>query len=271
MLPVPNDALPQAHQATLARYQRDVDDKGTYRKRVEAARRLFSSRNRKSNPTFAVVREKLTELCPGLARCMYCEDSAANEVEHIRPKDLYPELVFAWRNFLYACGPCNRRKGNRFSVIDHISGQIIDVTRPKGAAIVPPRPGKAVLINPRRENPLNFLILDLRQTFRYTPIAESGTLDFERAVHTIDVLKLNERDYLVDARETAFHSYRDLLLRYKQQCEGPQKRNALRLIRRNYHPTVWWEMLRQRNNWSVLTGLFDNVPELLCDTVADHV
>ena len=48
---------------------------------------------------------------------MYCEDSVADEVEHFRPKDLYPDVVFAWRNYLYACGQCNGGKNNRFSIV----------------------------------------------------------------------------------------------------------------------------------------------------------
>ena len=33
-------------------------------------------------------------MCAGAKRCMYCEDSAADEVEHHLPKNLYPEFVF---------------------------------------------------------------------------------------------------------------------------------------------------------------------------------
>jgi len=57
------------------------------------------------------------------------EDAPADEVEHHSPKDLYPELVFVWRNYLYACGPCNRRKNNHFSIIDIQTEALVDVSR----------------------------------------------------------------------------------------------------------------------------------------------
>lgn len=107
MLKIGNGRLPRVHQDTLAEYQKDVDEKCSYTEQVKAAKTLFSSRNRKRNRTFAAVRKELAELCSGSRRCMYCEDSVADEVEHFRPKDLYPEVVFVWMNYLYACGQCN--------------------------------------------------------------------------------------------------------------------------------------------------------------------
>ena len=179
---------------------------------------------------------------------MYCEDSVADEVEHFRPKDLYPEVVFAWMNYLYACGPCNGRKNNKFVVMDG-TGKLVDVTRPHKAPVVRPTSGDAALIDPRRENPLDFLMLDLRDTFEFTPIADAGTQDYERASYTIEVLGLNDRDYLVRARRTAFRNYRALLSAYGPE-RNPQRRCAgMRAIRDNNHPTVWWEMKRQRQRW----------------------
>jgi hypothetical protein len=96
---------------------------------------------------------------------MYCEDAPADEVEHHSPKDLYPELVFTWRNYLYACGPCNGPKNNRFAVMDPADGRLIDVSRPRGAPVIPPAQGTLALLDPRRDDPMAFLMLDLRDTF----------------------------------------------------------------------------------------------------------
>src|SRR5690242_775517 len=90
--------------AKLAQYQRAIDDEPDYTKRVELADARFKQYNRRENPTFAEVRRTLDEMCSGACRCMYCEDSAADEVEHHRPKNLYPDRVFLWENYLYACG-----------------------------------------------------------------------------------------------------------------------------------------------------------------------
>ena len=193
---------------------------------------------------------------------MYCEDSVADEVEHFRPKDLYPEVVFAWMNYLYACGACNGGKSNKFVVIDE-TGAFVDVTRPYRAPVVRPASGDAALIDPRRENPLNFLMLDLRETFEFTPIADEGTQEYERASYTIEVLGLNDRDYLVRARKTAFETYRALLLTFGREHDPRRRGDGMCAIRNNNHPTVWWEMKRQRTMWEELAGLFAHAPELL--------
>ena len=262
MLKIGDGRLPDIHQVKLIEYQNDVDEKCSYPEQVEAAKTLFKSRNRKENRTFAAVRKELAYLCSGSRRCMYCEDSVADEVEHFRPKDLYPEVVFAWMNYLYACGPCNGRKSNKFVVIDG-TGKLVDVTRPHKAPVVRPTSGDAALIDPRRENPLDFLMLDLRDTFEFSPIADAGTQDYERASYTIEVLGLNDRDYLVRARKTAFRNYRALLSAYGSE-RNPQRRCAgMRAIRDNNHPTVWWEMKRQQQRWGELAELFALAPEFL--------
>lgn len=86
-------------ELVLNDYQKDVDTKLDYAQRVSAAKRLFKLRNISKNKTFQLVRATLDKMCSGARRCCYCEDSCADEVEHIRPKDLYPELVFVWENY----------------------------------------------------------------------------------------------------------------------------------------------------------------------------
>ena len=262
MLKIGNGRLPRIHRDKLVEYQKDVDEKCSYPEQVKAAKTLFSSRNRRKNRTFAAVRKELAELCSGSRRCMYCEDSVADEVEHFRPKDLYPEVVFCWNNFLYACGPCNGKKNNRFVVIDD-TGALVDVTRRQRAPVVRPASGDAALLDPRREDPLAFLMLDLRETFEFTPVADAGTEDYERASYTIEVLGLNDRDYLVEARKTAFENYRALLYTYGRERDPQRRSVGMRAIRNNNHPTVWWEMKRQRRMWKELAELFAHAPEFL--------
>lgn len=95
-------------------------------------------------------------MCSGSRRCLYCEDSCADEVEHIKPQDLYPEFVFVWENYLYACGPCNGGKNNAFAVFDPATGATIIVTRKRGDPVTPPAVGTDVFINPRTEDPLQY-------------------------------------------------------------------------------------------------------------------
>ena len=187
--------------------------------------------------------------------------------QHFKPKDLYPEVAFVWRNYLYACGGCNGGKSYRFSVIAPWTGELMNITRPRGARVTPPSGGAAALIDPRRENPLDFIILDLRGTFEFTPVADAGTLEYRRADYTIGVLRLNERDYLTNARKEAMVTSAALLARYVELRQGgaPSREVArlMKCIQRNPHPTVWEEMKRQHTRHVSLSTLFSAAPDAL--------
>ena len=42
--------------------------------------------------------------------CAYCEALCRGEVDHFRPKSVYPQLVHSWSNWLFACHDCNHSK-----------------------------------------------------------------------------------------------------------------------------------------------------------------
>lgn len=65
--------------------------------------------------------------------------------------------MFAWENYLYACGPGNGPRNNRFAVFETGTGQVVDVTRGRRAPIDPPTPGVSLLTDPRTEDPLDFM------------------------------------------------------------------------------------------------------------------
>ena len=46
--------------------------------------------------------------------CVYCEEVCKGEVDHFHPKSRFPELVYEWTNWLLACTPCNRAKGDKW-------------------------------------------------------------------------------------------------------------------------------------------------------------
>jgi hypothetical protein len=267
MIRLPDLTLPPAAQKKLNTYQGEINAIVDYVTRVEQAKTSFSSRNRKGNATFDAIKDTLTTMCAGAQRCAYCEDSAADEVEHIRPKDLYPEAVFVWLNYLYACGPCNGPKNSQFAVLDPTSGALIDVTRPRGAPVAPPPAGSPVLIDPRVEDPCGFMELDLRDTFWFVPRGKPGTTEHERGKYTIRVLGLNVREFLPKARQQAFKDYKAHLTQYRLKVEqGAPRRHLRRLeedIKGRQHPTVWSEMKRQHDAIPSLTTLFRAVPQAL--------
>lgn len=267
MIQLPDLPLLTTTQDKLERWQQTIDAIAVYSDRVSKGKSLFSLYNKPRNQTFKQVRDVLTKMCSGARRCAYCEDSIADEVEHVKPKDLYPESVFVWENYLYACGPCNGPKNNQFSVFSSLTARFTNVTCGRNAPVVPPESGESVLINPRIENPLDFLQLDLNDTFYFLPHFGLDTRNQERAEYTIKILKLNDRDYLVEARAEAFSSYRARLSEYiSGKCLGvgeAQLDNRVKTLQRMQHPTVWREMQRQQTLIPELSDLFDQAPEAI--------
>ena len=262
MLCLEDPGLPVFAMHNLDEYQSEIDDAGDYATRVAEGKRLFGSRNRPSNATFRAVREGLSQMCAGTRRCVYCEDSVADEVEHMKPKDLYPEDVFRWPNYVYACGPCNRHKNNNFAII--AEDRVEDVTRARGAPITPPTLGEPAIINPRSEDPLDLMTIDLLGTFFVLPREGLDTIQADRAHFTIETLGLN-RDLLLSARKNAFGGYRARLLEYRDKRDAGATVAELGRLRSDLlatpHPSVWEEMKRQAGDIPVIDTIFEAVPE----------
>lgn len=108
MLQLPETNLDQKWQNYLDTWQKEINAIASYSEKVEQAKAKYESKIK--TVTFKNIRGTLETMCSGNRRCCYCEDSCADEVEHIRPKSLYPELVFVWENYLYSCGLCNPKK-----------------------------------------------------------------------------------------------------------------------------------------------------------------
>ncbi|MFZ5915860.1 MAG: HNH endonuclease [Chloroflexota bacterium] len=75
-------------------------------------------------------------------KCAFCEARMAQvsspHIEHYRPKSRFPDLMFAWENWMLSCGRCNDTKWARFPDCD----------------------GQPCLVNPTTEDPdlhLDFL------------------------------------------------------------------------------------------------------------------
>jgi hypothetical protein len=267
MIRLPAGHLPAEALEGLRNYQGEVDGRLTYELRVTAAKAEFRRRNVKANATFRSVREALVSMCRGAQRCMYCEDSVGDEIEHYRPKDIYPDVVFAWGNYLYSCGPCNGPKRNFFAIFADPNGDILELARKEGQPITEPPDGRPLLIDPRNEDPLILLRLDILDTFLYKEAHAVGTQEYLRANYTISVLHLNDREYLRVAREGAFVAFRAMLREYAgAKAEGKDQAYLDRIssaIRRADHPTVWAEMKLWRADVPELRTLFDLAPEAL--------
>lgn len=252
MIELRKDVSPsEANLAKLKTFQDEVDAQPSFEEQSTKAKRMFSSKNTRSNRVFQDVKKCLTEMCNSTRRCVYCECSLGDEVEHIYPKDLFPEKCFEWTNYVYACGPCNGPKNNKFALFKSSDGAYIEVNPPRGTASAKPPEGDAVMINPRLENPLEFAILDLSGTFKFYPLPSLVNNDVTRVEYTYNtVLRLNdeEREPIRQARENAFTNYSARLFKYVAKLKANASQADLDKIidgiKKEAHPTVWKEMQR---------------------------
>jgi uncharacterized protein (TIGR02646 family) len=250
MIQLPNNVSPDtATLATLATYQTTVDQAGTFTQQSAAAKTAFSARNKKTNTAFNEVKKALSEMCSGARRCCYCEDSAGTQVEHIYPKSLYPERCFDWENYLYACSDCNSPKNNKFAVFRQDNGAYEEVNPPHGQPAQQPPAGTAVLINPRIEDAMQYCMLDLTTTFDFVIRAPVGSVAYQRAHYTLnEVLRLNQREFLREAREESYEDYKTRMHHYvDKKAKGASAAKLDRMIKqlqKKQHPSVWKEAQR---------------------------
>jgi hypothetical protein len=152
-------------------------------------------------------------------------------------------------------------------IVGRPSPKLIDATRKRGTSVIPPPKGKPALINPLKEDPLQFFQLDLLGTFEFVATDPPGSNNHARAEYTLDVLRLNERDYLIKARESAFFAFVAIINAYLvERSAGASKKSLSRYpkaVRRSHHQTVWAEMKRQHAAIPFLRSRFIEAPEVL--------
>jgi len=252
----------------LAKYQETVDTKETYVERIGFAKKDFSIKNTRKNRTFNMVKSALRTMSGPGERCHYCEDSKADEVEHLLPKDVYPEHCYNWNNYLYACGPCNGPKGNLCAIIDAETRELIPFRRLDGQPFAPPPIGIIAIIDQVAENPLDYFYLDIKDYFLFSELPEQGTPAYLKAQFTLKTLRLNERPSLIKQRQLAYDHFIHRLTLYVQEKDRLNP-DAVKLskmeigIKEEHHQTVWQEMKRQHHQIPELTSLFVSAPEAL--------
>jgi uncharacterized protein (TIGR02646 family) len=276
MLQIVDTPLPRGTTKVLDDLQKLVDIELTYPECVGRADALWKSKTNKAvhKEAFLSVKAALEKISYGIGRCAYCEDSAADEIEHLWPKSLFPQLAFRWSNYAFACGPCNGPKSNRFAIVEN-DGTIDEFVRSRGGPVVAPRNGTPGLIDPRAENPLALLELDLggrtpagvdlKPTFMIKPAFDLAPREKARSTFTIDVLGLN-RELVRRSRANAFGSFRALLVEYVNMKEGGATVEELDEFRLGLlgmpHLTVFEEMRRQRRFLPKINNLMARATEI---------
>jgi hypothetical protein len=63
-------------------------------------------------------------------KCMYCESKVTQvywgDVEHIRPKAVFPKLEFQWDNLGFVCARCNVEKSDKWSEASPFVNPFVD-------------------------------------------------------------------------------------------------------------------------------------------------
>ena len=179
MLRLPSRTFSAADEAHLLTRQNLVNAEATHELQAKKAASMWDSKT-SSTPArthFTSIKAVLLTMCVGIEICSYCENNEATDIEHIFPKKLYPGKTFKSSNYLLACGKCNtHHKKDKFSIfVPSGSNNDTDITCPKGV-YNRPQNQDALFLNPRIENPMRLMMLDLvGRTFMFVPIAAAGT------------------------------------------------------------------------------------------------
>ncbi|MFT4624330.1 MAG: hypothetical protein ACI8PZ_002989 [Myxococcota bacterium] len=95
MIQLPQVPLHPSAARYLDKWTLELTAEPSYDVRVKLAKKRFKSRNKRGSRTFDRIQSALHQMCNDTNRCVYCEDNLSDEVEHMRPKDIYPDQCFA--------------------------------------------------------------------------------------------------------------------------------------------------------------------------------
>jgi len=289
MLSLTSRPLSNRARGHLTTVQAKINNKSTFAERSSAAQEAWKSKKKAHKHAFADIKHKLLDMCVATGICNYCENNEATDIEHIFPKSFFPEMAFVWENYLLACKTCN----------SHYKLDKIAVFNPSGSSTrfdvrrnTQPPTQDVLMINPRTENPLDFLELNLK-TGIFHKKQNAGSRAYFKAEYTLEVLHLNARDALREAREArARELFRKLQIAVSiEEADSFEKLEAIingndpfididssrsieevkteflnsirHAIATAPHPTVWVEMKRQNSIHSKIRALFARLPEAL--------
>lgn len=162
--------LPKDVERYLGKRQQGADKK-LHAQKLDTTMDWKSARQTKS---MGKVLSTLHAMIGKRQRCMYCLDSHGSDIDHFRPKAVYPERMYQWANLLLCCTHCGRLKGDQFPVLGN----------------------SPMLVDPTSENPWDSLDFD--------PITGNICARFDvqlnawsaKGEKTVEVLQLDKREAL---------------------------------------------------------------------------
>jgi uncharacterized protein (TIGR02646 family) len=212
MMPFFPDPLSDTASSHLAGLQADVDAQADRSLQYERAMELWNARKNKIShrAIWEEIASKLNQAHPRPGLCQYCEYDRNSPMEHYYPQVHFPERSFQWDNYLLVCAYCNSVcKGTKFAVFSPVGSEICveQKVRP-----FPPT-DDAVLINPRTEDPQDYIWIDL-ETGILRPTPGTNARGQKKAAYTVNLLHLNKNDNLVRYRKKAYWGYLQKLEEY---------------------------------------------------------
>jgi len=295
MIQLVDRALSDSSQKQLDKLQKRINDERTFKKQTSRAKSLWNAKSgsKANRDCFTEIKSALKEMCVSVEVCNYCEKSEAGDIEHIYPKSFYPEHTFAWTNYILACKQCN--SGFKLDKCFIIKADGTPFFMPRGTK--PEVRSVHAFINPRLENPSDFMLLDLGSdgiagTFKFMLRPNLTPTQRLKAEKTLSILQLNERATLIHSRKEALWSYthklnmlikildtnslaelRKVLAGYNEAIDdtisledNKQKfKNSYRnSIVTHRHPSVWYAIktiqAKVSQNW---INIFARLPEAL--------
>lgn len=167
---------------------------------------------------FRKVIDSLRRMAGDGEPCMYCDSNESAEVEHFKPKAVFPERAFDWENFLWVCGLCNRYQGDQYPPVTQNGAEIL---------------------NPLDTDPWEHMFVDdLTGLLSGTWCSQSGSRD-ERAESTIEIVNLN-REALQERRRQRIVELKQFVLNAMRQIDaGTATREKLLARIREYLTTAY--------------------------------
>ncbi|PIM71040.1 hypothetical protein CTU88_21425 [Streptomyces sp. JV178] len=133
--------IPLFRPAPTARLTRLCESRTLKVKAAGATSEAATEQWRKAEAAKDAIRSLLQGMAPGRQRCMYCLDNLGTDIDHFKPKALFPLLTFEWENHLLACSHCNSNEKRDAYPVDADQ--------------------RCLLVNPAVDDPADHLRLDL--------------------------------------------------------------------------------------------------------------
>ena len=151
-------------------------------------------------------------------RCMYCLDSHGSDIEHFRPKSLYPKRIFRWRNLLLCCTECGRFKGNQFP----LNGK------------------RPLLIDPSKEEPWRYLDFD-PDTGNITARFDKQTnAYFPKGEKTVEILKLDRREAVAAGYRDTHDKLCNIIQHFLEKSDKSSDILITELLKVDQHGLLGW-------------------------------